>query len=60
MLRGYTLYECEIEPTVNCFAVSVSRGRARINLRVLQNFTKKIDHVNNIICRKISKQQEQE
>ena len=29
------------------------RGESRINLRVLQNFTKKIDHRNDIICRNI-------
>ena len=29
------------------------RGGSRINLRVLQNFTKKNDHRNDVICRKI-------
>ena len=29
------------------------RGGSRINFRVLQNFTKKIEHRNDVICRKI-------
>ena len=33
--------------------VILSRGGSRINLRVPQNFTKKTDHTNDIICRKI-------
>ena len=28
------------------------RGGSRINFRVLQNFTKKIEHRNDVICRK--------
>ena len=37
----------------NIFGVTNFRGRSRINLRVLQNFTKKIDHRNDVICKKI-------
>ena len=33
--------------------VTDSRGGSRINFRVLQNFTKKIEHRNDVICRKI-------
>ena len=28
------------------------KGGARINFRVLQNFTKRIEHRNDVICRK--------
>ena len=30
-----------------------ARGGSRINFRVLQNFTKKIEHRNDVTCRKI-------
>ena len=29
------------------------RGGSRINFRVLQNFTKKVEHRNDVTCRKI-------
>ena len=35
------------------WGITVFRGGSRINFRVLQNFTKKIEHRNDIICRKI-------
>ena len=31
----------------------IIRGGSTINFRVLQNFTKKIEHRNDVICRKI-------
>ena len=42
--------------TLGCYKIlqkNYIRGGSRINFRVLQNFTKKIEHRNDIICRKI-------
>ena len=35
------------------YVTQLHRGGFRINFRVLQNFTKKIEHRNDVICRKI-------
>ena len=53
--------ECFLEPeneySKNAIIVKskdiVVRGGSRINFRVLQNFTKKIEHRYDVICRKI-------
>ena len=36
-----------------CLRWVLFRGGSRINFRVLQNFTKQIEHRNDVICRKI-------